>query len=87
MPETKDATAEGIAKPKPRPDVPPEMLDVRTVGAMLNCSPRHVYRLADAGKLPRPLKVGALIRWRRVDVLDWIGAGCPSVRPARGAVR
>ena len=61
-----------------------ELLDDQAVAAMLDCSPRHVYRLSDAGKLPRPLKLGALVRWNRAVILEWINAGCPSVRNSRG---
>lgn len=60
------------------PDV--TLLDVRAVAALLGCSPRTVYRLSDSGRMPRPLKVGALVRWRRSDVLAWIMDGCEAVR-------
>ena len=43
----------------------PLLLDVNQVAALLNCSPRHVYRLSQAGELPRPRKLGALVRWSR----------------------
>ena len=34
-------------------------------------------RLRDAGHMPRPVRLGALVRWRR-DILDqWIASGCP----------
>ncbi|MEX0885878.1 MAG: helix-turn-helix domain-containing protein [Phycisphaeraceae bacterium] len=67
--------------PEPRPGVNAELLDVQAVAQLLGgCSPRHVYRLADAGKMPRPLKLGALVRWRRETLLNWIADGCPSVR-------
>jgi len=56
------------------------MLDVETVADLLSCSTRHVYRMADAGRMPRPLKLGRLIRWRRSAVESWIADGCPSVR-------
>jgi excisionase family DNA binding protein len=56
---------------------PAEMLDVRAVAALLQCSSRHVYRLSDSGKMPRPIKLGALVRWSRSAVLAWIAAGCP----------
>ncbi|NOY42980.1 MAG: helix-turn-helix domain-containing protein [Planctomycetes bacterium] len=59
-------------------DAPPALLDVRAVAAMLGCSQRHVYRLADAGRLPVPVKLGALIRWRRDELNDWLDDGCPS---------
>ena len=56
-----------------------KLLDVRDVAALLDrCSVRHVHRLADAGKMPRPVKLGALVRWRRADLEAWIAAGCPS---------
>lgn len=64
-----------------------ELLDVRAVAALLDCSARHIYRLSDAGKLPRPVKLGQLVRWRRVELLGWLDDGCPAVRSARGAVR
>ena len=79
-----NAPAERISGPDP---APAELLDVGTVAALLDCSARHVYRLADAGRLPRPLKLGQLVRWRRAEVLEWIDDGCKPVRQARGAVR
>jgi excisionase family DNA binding protein len=63
------------------------MLDVRAVAALLDCSVRHVYRLADAGRMPRPVKLGALVRWRRAEVESWIADGCPAVTKRKGARR
>lgn len=57
----------------------PELLTVTQVGRLLNCSPRHVYRLADCGKLPRPIRLGHLIRWSRTSIAAWVNAGCPTV--------
>ena len=56
------------------------LLDVRQVAALLGCSARHVYRLSDAGKMPRPVKLGVLVRWNRQSVEDWIAEGCQPVR-------
>jgi excisionase family DNA binding protein len=50
---------------------PAELLDVRAVAGVLGCSTRHVYRMADAGRMPRPLKLGQLVRWRRGELLGW----------------
>lgn len=55
----------------------PVLLDVKAVAQMLACSPRHVYRLSDAGKMPPIIRVGALVRWNRVALEEWIAAGCP----------
>ena len=59
---------------------PAALLDVRAVAALLGCSPRHVYRLADGGRMPAPLRIGALVRWRRADLDAWLAAGCPPIR-------
>jgi predicted DNA-binding transcriptional regulator AlpA len=58
------------------------LLDVHAVSEMCYCSTRHVYRLSDAGKMPRPVKLGALVRWNRSAIEAWIAAGCPAVRAA-----
>lgn len=82
-----NATAERIGGPKLQAAETAALLDVRAVAALLGCSARHVYRLSDAGRMPRPLKLGQLVRWRRTVLLEWLDAGCPPVRVARGAVR
>ena len=56
----------------------PGMLTVRGVARLLCCSPRTVYRLTDSGRMPRPVKLGALVRWPKATVERWIDAGCPS---------
>jgi len=56
------------------------LLDVHAVAALLSCSTRHVYRLADAGRMPPPVKLGALVRWPRRSVETWLAEGCPFVR-------
>jgi excisionase family DNA binding protein len=77
-----DAPAERIGGPSPQPTVHAELLDVRAVAVLLGgCSTRHVHRLADAGRMPRPIKLGTLVRWRRAELEAWIGAGCPSQQP------
>jgi predicted DNA-binding transcriptional regulator AlpA len=56
------------------------LLDVRAVAALLNCSPRHVFRLSDAARMPPPVRIGALVRWPRRAIEDWISGGCRPVR-------
>ena len=55
----------------------PGMLTVYDVARMLSCSVRTVYRLTDAGRMPRPVKLGALVRWPRRAVESWINEDCP----------
>ena len=60
------------------PDPTCELLDVRAVAALLGCSARHIYRLADTGLMPGPLRLGHLVRWRRRRILAWLEDGCPA---------
>ncbi len=68
-----------IAKPIGEPErAPVELLNVNEVADILGISPRTVYRLAQQGQMPRPVKLGtSLVRWHR-DALDiWLDRGCP----------
>lgn len=82
------ATGDRLAG-RDRAPVDSALLDVRAVATLLDCAPRTVYRLADAGRMPTPLRVGSLVRWRRIDLDNWLAAGCPSVRTvsAKGGSR
>lgn len=62
----------------------PALMSVEDVGVELKCSPRNVYRLSDAGKMPRPIKLGRLVRWSRCELMEWIANGCPSPRKTGG---
>lgn len=69
-------------------DSPAMLLDVRQIARLLSCSTRHVQRLADAGLMPRSIRLGGrLIRFRRNEVEDWISGGCPRVRSIAGGKR
>jgi len=61
----------------PRPDEV-RLFDVHAVAQFLSCSTRHVYRLADSGRMPRPRKLGVLVRWDRLELEKWLAAGCPA---------
>ena len=58
------------------------LLDVQEVARMLGCSTRHVCRLADTGRMPSPLRLGALVRWSRQSLVERIATGCPAVTQA-----
>lgn len=60
------------------------LLDVRVVARMLGCSARHIRRLADAQRMPSPVRLGRVLRWSRATVEQWIKEGCPACDPRRG---
>lgn len=66
--------------------VSPALLDIRQLSAKGLGSTRHIRRLVDSGRMPAPVRLGSLLRWRietgdpMTGIDDWIAAGCPSVR-------
>lgn len=60
--------------------IDPLMLTVDGVASLLACSPRTVYRLADSGRMPPPVRLGSLVRWSRQAIDAWVVAGCPNCR-------
>ena len=63
------------------------LLDVEQVRGVLNCSARHVLRMADRGLMPPPVRLGALVRWQRGAIDAWVAKGCPAVRRTKEASR
>lgn len=57
--------------------MPSPMITVGQVAAMLACSAKTVYRLTDRGAIPKPIRLGGMLRWRRADIEQWIADGCP----------
>jgi excisionase family DNA binding protein len=54
------------------------LVTVDEAAVMCKVSKTTFYKLHASGKTPRKVKLGALARWRRQELLDWIKAGCPS---------
>lgn len=60
------------------------LISIRQVAEILGCSTRHIQRLADGGKMPKPIRLGSLLRWPRQVIDEWVASGCPASRtPAR----
>jgi excisionase family DNA binding protein len=62
----------------------PVLLTVDDLAAILRCSPRTVHRLVERGRVPRPCRLGSLLRWTRAQVDEWVARGCPD---CRGGIR
>jgi excisionase family DNA binding protein len=63
----------------------PLLLTVGDVAELLGCSTRNVYRLADSGRMPRPLRIGGMVRWPRATIEAWIADNCPCCEGGRDA--
>ena len=58
-----------------RPDC--VLVSCRELAQMLSLSPRTVWRLLSAGKIPRPIRIGGSIRWAESTILAWLQADAP----------
>ncbi|WP_390620370.1 helix-turn-helix transcriptional regulator [Stieleria varia] len=56
------------------------MLGVHDVASRWGCSPEHVRRLAESGRIPAPVALGRLIRWPLSVLEQWEADSCPPVR-------
>jgi predicted DNA-binding transcriptional regulator AlpA len=57
-----------------------ELINIDAVAQMLKCSTRHVRRMVNTRRIPRPIKLGALVRWIKADIKHWFAEGCPNCR-------
>ena len=55
------------------------LLDAESVSLRLGVSTRTLRRLVDRGRVPKPTKLGGLLRWPSSVIGSWIDSGCQSV--------
>ena len=55
-----------------------ELLSVRQVAWMLGCGQSVVRQRDKQRMLPKPVRLGGSVKWRRRELIDWISADCPS---------
>jgi len=59
-------------------NVEPLLLDAKGAARLLAVGRTHLYGLLASGRLPRPVRLGRAVRWRRDELEAWTAAGCPS---------
>jgi len=52
-------------------------VDANQLAEMLGLSVRTIRRLDCSGKLPKPVRIGGAVRWRRDEIDAWLAVGCP----------
>jgi predicted DNA-binding transcriptional regulator AlpA len=55
-----------------QPDEVHELMTSFEVAALLRISVQHLRKLAKAGLVPRPKKVGHRLRWWRSEILEYL---------------
>lgn len=61
--------------------------DAKTIARRLLCSVRQVRRMQDLGTMPRPFRIGRLVRWPASTIDEWIKAGCLDCRKRSAMTR
>lgn len=55
-----------------------EMVNARTAAAIIGVSRRSWWRFVAEGRAPKPIRLGRCVRWRLLEIHDWIRRGCCS---------
>jgi prophage regulatory protein len=63
------------------------LMDVKEVAELLNVSVRLVWQLRDGGRMPMPVHIGRLVRWRREELEGWIAEGAPDLAKRRRLIQ
>lgn len=53
---------------------PDRLLRLRDVAFLVGLSKATIYRKLKLGEFPRPVCMGASVRWRESDIVAWIAA-------------
>ena len=55
----------------------PKLLNVSALAKRLSVSVRQAHRMNKDGLLPRPLRIGASVRWHPEEIDKWLKCGAP----------
>lgn len=59
-------------------DVSPVLLDYKQSAQLCGIKKSLWYNLNSGGRIPKPIRLGKRALWARDELIEWIGAGCPS---------
>jgi excisionase family DNA binding protein len=54
----------------------PRLLTIKELSKLLSISTRSILRRVAEGTLPRPIRIGASVRWNHAEISRWINGGC-----------
>ncbi len=54
------------------------LLSAKEAWTLCGLSKSSWYKNLALGLIPRPVKIGGALRWRREELLHWIDTGCPA---------
>jgi len=56
----------------------PLLITAEELAGLLQVSIRSLWRLRSAGQIPPPIRLRKVVRWRLVEIEDWLAKGCPA---------
>jgi predicted DNA-binding transcriptional regulator AlpA len=56
----------------------PLLITAEELARLLHISLRTLWRLRSAGRLPEPVRIAGMVRWRVDEIKNWVAAGCPA---------
>ena len=56
----------------------PILLSAPEAATALGVSRAHFLQLHSSGRVPRPVRLGRRVLWRKAELSAWVEAGCPS---------
>lgn len=68
--------ARATGQPAVESDCVVEMVNATTAAAIVGVSRRSWWRFVAEGRAPKPIRLGRCVRWRVLDIRDWIKGGC-----------
>lgn len=54
----------------------PLTISAKEMAEILSVSTRQIWRLNSEKKIPKPIRIGRLVRWNRREILNWFNLGC-----------
>lgn len=54
------------------------LVDVKEAARLCGISRSMLYKLNSAGRMPKSIRLGTLVRWKRKDIMAWMENGCPT---------
>jgi len=55
-----------------------KLITAKSLAGILSISERTVWNFDSEGRLPEPLRLGRIVRWRMKEIDEWITEGCPN---------
>ena len=61
------------------PDDQGLLIDTRQACKLLKVSPRTLWRMYNSGEMPKPIRIGRVVRWNFEELRAWVNEGCPKL--------